>query len=71
MQALALAFLLCAISSFGTADDFPLKRVPVLTYVVDYEASWSPDSRYIVLISSRHGGMKVRPNAKVVRWYAS
>lgn len=59
LKPLALALLLCAISPFGTADDFPLKRVPLLTYVVDYEASWSPDSRYIVLISSRHGGMKV------------
>jgi Tol biopolymer transport system component len=26
---------------------------------VDYEPFWSPDSRQIVLISSRHGGMKV------------
>jgi TolB protein len=41
------------------AQDFPLKRVPLLTYVIDYEASWSPDGRKIVLISNRHGGMKV------------
>src|SRR3984893_16560546 len=41
------------------ADDFPLKLLKPLTYVVDYEPFWSPDSRQIVLISSRHGGMKV------------
>ena len=42
-----------------TADDFPLKRVKPFTWVVDYEPFWSPDSKQIVLISSRHGGMKV------------
>jgi hypothetical protein len=31
----------------------------MLTHVMDYEASWSPDGHYIVLISNRHGGMKV------------
>src|SRR5215467_3433611 len=41
------------------ADDFPIKKFSPFTYVVDYEASWSPDSRQIVLVSSRHGGMKV------------
>src|SRR5262249_37052618 len=41
------------------ADDFPIKKFSAFTWVVDYEASWSPDSRQIVLISSRHGGMKV------------
>ena len=41
------------------ADDFPIKKFSSFTWVVDYEASWSPDSRQIVLISSRHGGMKV------------
>jgi len=51
---LALAFIAAA-----RADDFPIKRFSTFTYVVDYEASWSPDSRQIVLISSRHGGMKV------------
>ncbi len=56
---LAAALFLCAHSCFASAQDYPLKRVPSLTYVVDYEASWSPDSRQIVLISSRHGGMKV------------
>src|ERR1700757_645560 len=40
-------------------DDFPIKKFGSFTWVVDYEASWSPDSRQIVLISSRHGGMKV------------
>jgi TolB protein len=43
----------------ATATDFPIKKFGPLTWVVDYEASWSPDSRHIVLISSRHGGMKV------------
>src|SRR5229473_2726289 len=51
--------LLCTTPVFGAGDDFPLKRVKPLTYVVDYEPFWSPDSRQIVLISSRHGGMKV------------
>jgi TolB protein len=51
---LALAFI-----ADVRADDFPIKRFSSFTYVVDYEASWSPDSRQIVLISSRHGGMKV------------
>jgi len=55
----AIAFLLCAAGILGAADEFPLKRVRPLTYLVDYEASWSPDGRQIVLISSRHGGMKV------------
>jgi TolB protein len=55
----AVAFLLYAVSVLATVQDFPLKRVPQLTYVVDYEASWSPDGRQIVLISNRHGGMKV------------
>jgi len=41
------------------ADDFPLKSVKTFTYVVDYEPFWSPDGKQIVLISSRHGGMKV------------
>lgn len=42
-----------------TADDFPLKSIKTFTYVVDYEPFWSPDGHQIVLISSRHGGMKV------------
>jgi TolB protein len=42
-----------------SAEDFPLKQVKPLTYVVDYEPFWSPDGKQIVLISSRHGGMKV------------
>ena len=41
------------------ADDFPLKKFASFTFVVDYEAFWSPDSRQIVLVSSRHGGMKL------------
>jgi TolB protein len=55
--------LLCALCSIGlvsaSAADFPIKKFAPFTWVVDYEASWSPDSRQIVLISSRHGGLKV------------
>lgn len=56
---MVIAFMLYAISVSTIVDDFPLKKVPQLTYLVDYEASWSPDARQIVLISNRHGGMKV------------
>jgi Tol biopolymer transport system component len=59
VKPLAIAFFLWAISPLGIAEDFPLKRVPLLTYVIDYEAAWSPNGRRIVLISNRHGGMKV------------
>jgi Tol biopolymer transport system component len=48
-----------AIIAGAHADDFPIKKLSPFTWVVDYEASWSPDSRQIVLVSSRHGGMKV------------
>src|ERR1700722_4731866 len=41
------------------AQSYPLAQVPALTHLVDYEANWSPDGRKIVLISNRHGGMKV------------
>ena len=41
------------------ADEFPLKQVKLFTWVVDCEPFWSPDGKQIVLISSRHGGMKV------------
>jgi Tol biopolymer transport system component len=59
LKHLVVAFTLCILSVLGATEDFPLKRVRLLTYVVDYEASWSPDGRQIVLISNRHGGMKV------------
>jgi len=55
----AVFALFCLSAVSAMADDFPLKRLKPLTYVVDYEAFWSPDGRQIVLISSRHGGMKV------------
>jgi Tol biopolymer transport system component len=58
LKHLVVAFTLCILSVLGATEDFPLKRVRLLTYVVDYEASWSPDGRQIVLISNRHGGMK-------------
>jgi len=58
-----ICFAVAASFGAGSApaamETFPLKKVPSLTYLVDYEASWSPDSRSIVLISSRHGGLKV------------
>src|SRR5258708_32137614 len=55
----ALSIFVSAIIASARADDFPIKKFSPFTYVVDYEASWSPDSRQIVLVSSRHGGMKV------------
>jgi len=58
-KSLTIAVVLCATWSFTSAQDFPLKRMPLLTYVIDYEASWSPDGKKIVLISNRHGGLKV------------
>jgi TolB protein len=57
--AAAALVLLCTNWAPASADDFPLKRIKSFTWVVDYEASWSPDGKQIVLISSRHGGMKV------------
>jgi len=54
----AAAILLCA-GWLGAADEYPLKRLRQLTRLVDYEASWSPDGKQIVLISNRHGGLKV------------
>jgi TolB protein len=55
-----VAALLSLVSAPGlNAEDLPLKSAKPFTYVVDYEAFWSPDGRQIVLISSRHGGMKV------------
>jgi TolB protein len=51
--------LLGAGMAIGHTQQFPLTRVQALTYLVDYEANWSPDGRQIVLISNRHGGMKV------------
>ena len=54
-----LSIFVLAIVAGARAEDFPIKKFSPFTYVVDYEASWSPDSRQIVLVSSRHGGMKV------------
>jgi Tol biopolymer transport system component len=55
----SLSIFIWAIIAAAHAEDFPIKKFSAFTWVVDYEASWSPDSRQIVLISSRHGGMKV------------
>ncbi|MGA7273762.1 MAG: hypothetical protein WBX14_02860, partial [Candidatus Udaeobacter sp.] len=54
-----MAIFASAIITGVRADDFPIKKFSAFTYVVDYEPFWSADSRQIVLISSRHGGMKV------------
>src|ERR1700738_488361 len=59
-SAFLVAALLLLVSAPGlNAEDLPLKSVKAFTYVVDYEPFWSPDGKQIVLISSRHGGMKV------------
>src|SRR4029077_14467978 len=55
----SLAIFVSAIILSARADDFPIKKFGSFTWVVDYEPFWSPDSRQIVLVSSRHGGMKV------------
>jgi TolB protein len=52
------SLLLLAWLSAAPAE-FPVTKTKALTWVVDYEPSWSPDSKRIALISSRHGGMKV------------
>ncbi|MGB9651084.1 MAG: hypothetical protein WCB01_04720 [Candidatus Cybelea sp.] len=62
---LAAASIVGLLPLLAAASTFPLKRIPMLTYVVDYEASWSPNGRQIVLISNRHGGMHVHVVAPV------
>jgi Tol biopolymer transport system component len=59
IRQVSLAIFASAFVISATAADFPIKKFGPFTWVVDYEASWSPDSRQIVLISSRHGGLKV------------
>jgi dipeptidyl aminopeptidase/acylaminoacyl peptidase len=46
-------------TSAAAADGFPLKKLASFTFLVDYEPFWSPDSRQIVVVSNRHGGMKL------------
>ncbi|MGH8100807.1 MAG: hypothetical protein ACREIW_05885, partial [Chthoniobacterales bacterium] len=56
----ALSIFAAALTTSAVVGgDFPLKKFASFTWVVDYEPFWSPDSRQIVLVSSRHGGMKV------------
>jgi Tol biopolymer transport system component len=55
----SLAIFVSATLASAGMDDFPIKKFSAFTWVVDYEPFWSPDSRQIVLVSSRHGGMKV------------
>ncbi len=52
-------FAVALMASAVAADDFPLKKFAPFTWVVDYEPFWSPDGKQIVLVSSRHGGMKI------------
>jgi Tol biopolymer transport system component len=55
-------FCIVAVSIVDLAlasDTYPLARLPLFTWVVDYEPFWAPDGGHIVLISSRHGGMHV------------
>ena len=54
-----MSIFVSTIIASARADDFPIKKLGSFTWVVDYESFWSPDSRQIVLVSSRHGGMKV------------
>ena len=56
-----------ASAAASAPDPFPIKRLPFLTWVVDYEPFWSPDGKQIVLISNRHGGMKVHVLAAEAR----
>src|SRR5437867_10217093 len=55
----SLSIFVSTIIASARADDLPIKKLSSFTRVVDYESFWSPDSRQIVLVSSRHGGMKV------------
>src|SRR5262249_37830659 len=55
---LSLLFFAATIIPGARAEDFPIKKFPSFTWVVDFEASWSPDSGEIVM-SCRVEGMKV------------
>src|ERR1051325_7993436 len=59
IRCVLLLIFAVAVTAAARADAFPIKKFSSFTWVVDYEASWSPDSRHIVLVSSRHGGMKL------------
>ena len=66
----SISVLLCALSAHATTAIFPLKKVPSLTCLVDYEASRSPDGRRIVFSRHAENGFQIfvmRSNGSNVR----
>jgi TolB protein len=59
LHCLLIAALLAPAAAGAPTEELPLQHVAPRTWVVDYEPFWSPDGKRIVLISSRHGGLKV------------
>ena len=59
MRKFLAAALFGSMALIGRADGFPIKKFSSFTWTVDYEPFWSPDGKRIVLVSSRHGGMKL------------
>jgi Tol biopolymer transport system component len=57
---LVLVLLLgTAVAAVVRGNDFPIRKFAAFTWTVDYEPFWSPDGGQIVLVSSRHGGLKL------------